>query len=546
MSAVHQLIQRARRRLQVNQFLAVFVKALPVAGLAMVVWIMCVRLFFQGRINGSVSPLSITIWIGVAVFATHAVWLVTRRGWPTRAMAAAQLDERLKLASRISTALCVEHCDDDFAKAAVADANRVALEAHTQNRLSSAFAFHLDPRWKVSVLTAAVVVSAWLFIPNWIPSAPKKDLQSIQDSVSLEKAVAAEQKLVDALQSAMEVAALDESITKTIETSQDLLERSKSKSASPAEREAQAFTQQALLAAALEKASQAESLQDNESFLDALSELELPQGEERELLKALKRGDFEAASKEAQKLADQAKSKDPSQSASAKQALQKVAAALNKQGATQAARANQITQNQKQTPESKSSSTSKKKFMGNSKNCNSMGQACKDAASGNPKNLMDLLKQKSAESSQSKSLSKSLAACKNGGGAKPGVGQSKPQLANQPDARPTTFQSQDRMSESQDLDAEPIARDFVQGTGTRGEVAARKLMLIEHQVQAGLEEGSDEDQVPPSLREAHQKYFSQWRQKIDAAKINAPPAAQSSQSQTNPPTKATALPPTAP
>ena len=51
-----------------------------------------------------------------------------------------------------------------------------------------------------------------------------------------------------------------------------------------------------------------------------------------------------------------------------------------------------------------------------------------------------------------------------------------------------------------------------------GQEAARKLTAIEHQVEAGLEEASEEDPVPAPLRETHQKYFSQWKKKIQDAK----------------------------
>ena len=549
MTAVHQLVERARRRLQVSESLAVAAMALPVAGWTMLAWILVSRMFFQGRVAAPISSLTMVIALGAAVFAAYCALLFWIRGWPTRASAAAQLDERLNLSSRMTTALSVETRSDEFAKAAVADANRVALELKNKQMLSRAFAFHFGAEWRLSVVTVTLVAAAWLFMPNSNSLAVKKDSQLSQDTVSLEKALAAEQKLSDAMQSAMQVAALDESIAKTLESSREVLDQSHQQAATPNEREARAFQQQALLAAALEKASQSETLASNESLKDALSELALEQGEERDLLAALKRGDFEAAAKEAQKLADKTKSANAAEAASAKQALEKVAAALNKQGAVEAAKANQNASNANQKAGQKSSAASMKKSMASSKQINNMGKACDEAAGGNIKNLMDLLKKGSAASSNKNNLSKSLAACRSPGsqpgGSRAGAGQSTPKLANEPDARKTQFNSEDMMSESQDLDAEPIARDFVQGTGTSGEESTRKLTVIERQVQAGLEEGSEEDQVPAALREAHQKYFSQWKKKIDAVKTNtevqqsapstAPPITPSSNAPTTPP-----------
>ena len=550
MTAVHQLVERARRRLQVSESLAVAAMALPVAGWAMLAWILVSRLFFQGRVAAPMSSLTTVMALGAVVFAAYCSLLLWIRGWPTRASAAAQLDERLQLSSRMTTALSVETRSDEFAKAAVADANRVALEFKNTQMLSRAFAFHFGAEWRLPAVTATLVAAAWLFMPHWNSLAGNIDAQFPQDTVSLEKALAAEQKLSDAMQSAMQVAALEESIAKTLESSREVLDQSHQQAATPNEREARAFQQQALLAAALEKATQSETLASNESLKDALSELALEQGEERDLLAALKRGDFEAAAKEAQKLADKTKSANAAESASAKQALEKVAAALNKQGAVQAAKANQNASNANQKAGQKSTASSMKKSMANSKQCNNMGKACNEAAGGKIKNLMDLLKKGSAASSNKNSLSKSLAACRSPGskpgGSRAGSGQSTPKLADEPDARKTKFNSEDMMSESQDLDAEPIARDFVQGTGTRGEESTRKLTVIERQVQAGLEEGSEEDQVPAALREAHQKYFSQWKTKIDAVKTNpdvqqtapstAPPINPSSNAPITPPT----------
>jgi hypothetical protein len=556
MTAVHQLVERARRRLQVSESLAVAAMALPVAGWAMLAWILVSRFFFQGRVAAPMSSLTTVMALGAVVFAVYCSLLFWIRGWPTRASAAAQLDERLNLSSRMTTALSVETRSDEFAKAAVADANRVALEFKNTQMLSRAFAFHFGAEWRLPAVTATLVAAAWLFMPHWNSLAGNKDAQFPQDTVSLEKALAAEQKLSDAMQSAMQVAALDESIAKTLESSREVLDQSHQQAATPNEREARAFQQQALLAAALEKATQSETLASNESLKDALSELALEQGEERDLLAALKRGDFEAAAKEAQKLADKTKSANAAEAASAKQALEKVAAALNKQGAVEAAKANQNASNANQKAGQKSTAASMKKSMASSKQCNNMGKACNEAAGGNIKNLMDLLKKGSAASSNKNSLSKSLAACRSPsskpGGSRAGSGQSTPKLADEPDARKTKFNSEDMMSESQDLDAEPIARDFVQGTGTKGEESTRKLTLIERQVQAGLEEGSEEDQVPAALREAHQKYFSQWKTKIDAVKTNpdvqqtapstAPPINPSSNAPITPPT----TPPTTP
>ena len=519
MTAVHRLVERARRRLQVSELLEVATLAFPVAGVAMLAWIVLVRVFLRGGMVTPIPSLAMVGVIGSAMFLAYASWLLARRGWPTQASAAAQLDERLNLASRISTALAVQNQVDAFSVAAVADANRIALETQHKNVLQDAFAYHFGSQWRWSLLAVVVVAAAWLFIPVWAPSAVQTNSQSQQDAASAQKADQAEARLIEAMQSAMEVAALDASIQKEIEASQQSLDRANQNMISPADREAQAFQQRELLQAAMQKVSESEELADNDSLKDALSELQMSPGLERKMLEALKRGDFEDAAKEAQKLADQAQSSNPTEATAAKQALEKIASALEKQAGKESAKAGAMKSN---TSLSKAEQKKLAAAMKNAKQCNSMGKQCKDSCNGGApaKNLMDLLKKNSKASNQKSSLSKSISACKNpgAGGAKPGSGSSKPTLADEPDTKPKQFNTEQVMSESQDIDAEPIARDFVQGTPMIGQEAARKLTAIEHQVEAGLEEASEEDPVPAPLRETHQKYFSQWKKKIQDVK----------------------------
>ena len=519
MTAVHRLVERARRRLQVSELLEVATLAFPVAGVAMLAWIVLVRVFLRGGMVTPIPSLAMVGVIGSAIFLAYASWLLARRGWPTQASAAAQLDERLNLASRISTALAVQNQVDAFSVAAVADANRIALETQHKNVLQEAFAYHFGSQWRWSLLAVVVVAAAWLFIPVWAPSAVQTNSQSQQDAASAQKADQAEARLIEAMQSAMEVAALDASIQKAIEASQQSLDRANQNMISPADREAQAFQQRELLQAAMQKVSESEELADNDSLKDALSELQMSPGLERNMLEALKRGDFEDAAKEAQKLADQAQSSNPTEATAAKQALEKIASALEKQAGKESAKAGAMKSN---TSLSKAEQKKLAAAMKNAKQCNSMGKQCKDSCNGGApaKNLMDLLKKNSKASNQKSSLSKSISACKNpgAGGAKPGSGSSKPTLADEPDTKPKQFNTEQVMSESQDIDAEPIARDFVQGTPMIGQEAARKLTAIEYQVEAGLEEASEEDPVPAPLRETHQKYFSQWKKKIQDVK----------------------------
>ncbi|MCE9619025.1 MAG: hypothetical protein K8R92_03850 [Planctomycetes bacterium] len=543
MTAVQRLVDRARRRLRVIESLEVAAIALPSAGWGMLAWIVVSRLFFSPKLPEAFSSMSMALAIGFALFMAHAALLFTRRGWPTAASAAAQLDERLRLESRMSTAYAMQGKRDDFSMAAVADAERVARDPRLDERLRQSFACRFGPEWRLSGITLVVVLAAWFLVPNWSADAAKKNSQGRSETTSAAQAAEAEQKLSNTIEIAKEVASLDESIQKAIEASQQLLERAKQQPESAAEREAQAFQQRALLEAALEKASQSDKFEEAEAMKNALAQMSIPDGDERELMEALKRGDYEAAKIAAEKLAAKTQSSNAAEAAAAKAALERVAAAMNKEGSPSSSSMKQLEKAlanagldpklasnpqalQQALMASKNLSPEDKlklsKMMKNAsqacKQCNSLGNAAKEAANGRPGNLMDMFKKSSNASGQCQSLTNALANCRSPGGRKAGSSKAEPTLADARMTDPKEFKTDEVLSASQNLDAEPIARDFVQGSSNSTEESTRKLTAIQQQVEAGLEEGSDEDPVPAPLREAHQKYFTQWKKKIDAAK----------------------------
>jgi hypothetical protein len=546
MTAVQQLVNRARRRLRMVEVIDVAALALPVAGWAVLAWIVATRLGLARMLSERWMTPLIPVALGCAVFGAYGALLLMRRGWPSTATAAALLDERLNLASRMSTAIALRGRDEAFALAAVRDAERAANDPALAREFARCVPLRLDARWRLGGVTLALVAAAWLLLPALRAGAAAGDPRWAQDSVSAEKALEAERRLVASIEAAQQVAALDESIQKAIADAQQALERANQKIDLPAEREAQAFQQRALLEAAMEKAAQSESLESVESLKDALAQLPLSDGDEREMMEALKRGDFEAAKLAAEKLAARAQSPDAAVAASAKQALERVAAALSKAGAPDGASASKLASalakagldpklasnpaalaqalKTSNLPPSTCKNIQKlsQKSSQNCKQCNSLGNAAKQAAAGRPSTFFDLLKKCSSCSSQGQSLSQALASCR-GGGAKPGGGSQQPVLGDVRETDPKHYTAQEAASASQNLDAEPIARDFVQGDGASREQAVRTLTAIEHRVEAGLEEGSDEDPVPAALREAHQRYFSQWKKKIDAAKAAPKP-----------------------
>jgi hypothetical protein len=64
-----------------------------------------------------------------------------------------------------------------------------------------------------------------------------------------------------------------------------------------------------------------------------------------------------------------------------------------------------------------------------------------------------------------------------------------------------------------------VARDFVRGQGAAPVGASSpQLKAVAARVEAGLEEGTEEDPVPGRLKAAHKRYFEQWKKQLDPSK----------------------------
>jgi hypothetical protein len=68
------------------------------------------------------------------------------------------------------------------------------------------------------------------------------------------------------------------------------------------------------------------------------------------------------------------------------------------------------------------------------------------------------------------------------------------------------------------------ARDFVRAQGVPVGVSTEQVQAVAAKVAAGLEEGSQEDPVPGRLKEAHKRYFEQWKRRLDAGNAAPPPS----------------------
>jgi hypothetical protein len=340
-------------------------------------------------------------------------------------------------------------------------------------------------------------------------------------------------------------------------------------------READAAGRAAALEERLGRALDSESSQQADRLKDMLASLPEMEGSAKPLSEALKSGDLQEAMKQLEQLAKQAEGSDAKQAAEAKQALSQMSNALqqlaaNQRGAMQALKeagmdpalasnpqqAQQaIEQNQQLTPQQKQAL--QKKMQASQKaaeQCKNLGNSMQP--SGKPGSMGEAQKQLSrAASSQAmqRALQKAMGECKNGSsmgwpmpwevaksggsgdgkagqGSKEGNGSGKGGKKGGKGGAPkldgsTEALKDGQLAEKQESagDGDPlgdaVARDFVRGQGAAPVGASSpQLKAVAARVEAGLEEGTEEDPVPGRLKAAHKRYFEQWKKQLDPSK----------------------------
>ena len=518
-------------------------------------------------------------WTLVAVTAVVA-WLLSRLQQPITALhAAVEADERLDTEGRLASALALSHRTDAFAQAAVQDAERAASDPARRAMVRRAFALRWprSARW-VPVAAGVLLLCAWL-VPVRV-SAPVQ-VSSIPASVTpaeqQARAQAAEASVAKALQTLEENPETREQLKDMLAQMQqprasELSERDATAREADAAGRAAALEQRLARELDSEGSLQAARLRD---LLASLPELE---GSARPLSQALKSGDLQESLKQLERLARQAEGADPKQgsnsnqgdrakqAAEAKQALAQVSNALqqlasSQRGAMQALKeagmdpalaanpqqAQQaIAQNQQLTPQQKQALQQQLQASQKAaEQCKNLGH-CMNPSSKSGGSMGEAQKQLSrAASSQAmqRALQKAMGECKNGssmgwsmpwdvaksggsGSGNGGKGGQKAGKGGAPNINGSTDALKDgQLAERQESagDGDPlgdaVARDFVRGQGAAPVGASSpQLQAVAARVEAGLEEGTEEDPVPGRLKAAHKRYFEQWKKQLDQSK----------------------------
>ncbi len=553
------LIRLVQIRLRVQRWVDVASPALLV-GFAIALPGLVLSRVFGAR--GDVLALAMLV-----AAATAVAWFLAQLHPPINALrAAVEADERLGLEGRLASALALESRSDAFAQAAVQDAERAARDPALRAMARRVFAL----RWPrstpwIPVVAAMLLLCAWLQPVRVAAPVVSAGIEaSVTPAEQQARADAAEASVAKALDTISDNPEAREQL-KDMLAQMEQPRGADMATRDPAQREADAAARAAALEERLGRALDSESSQQADRLKDLLASLPEMEGSAKPLSEALKSGDLQEAMKQLEQLAKQAEGSDAKQAAEAKQALSQMSNALqqlasNQRGAMQALKeagmdpalasnpqqAQQaIEQNQQLTPQQKQAL--QKKMQASQKaaeQCKNLGNSMQP--SGKPGSMGEAQKQLSraaASQAMQRALQKAMGECKGGssmgwsmpwevaksGGAGAGNGGKGGQKAGKggaPNINGSTEALKDgQLAEKQESagDGDPlgdaVARDFVRGQGAAPVGASSpQLKAVAARVEAGLEEGTEEDPVPGRLKAAHKRYFEQWKKQLDPSK----------------------------
>jgi hypothetical protein len=486
---------------------------------------------------------------------------------PSERGAAIEIDARLGLEGRVASALALEGRADPFARAAVEDGVRAATDPAVLARARRAFRVVLPQRlaW-VPVAWAAFALLTWMVRGRSLPRQEPTVEVSAATAEELEvRANDAEARVQDAVQTLAESPEAQEQLKDFLKefaaTPPPVVAGVSTDGRDAQRREAQALQRAAALEQRLSDALDSPEIEASQELQDFLAALPNLPNVDPALLEALKTGQMEAAMEALEKLAKDAAGGDPKKAEAARKALESLAqaieeadaagsksmaAALEKAGLDPklaqdpAAAANAIEEAAKSGAISKEQAAQlqtqqqKKELAKSMRECKS--GSCSSARS-------QLSRQQSAQRMQA-ALQMAMQQCNNpgaagwsmpwtrskasqsggnGGGNGSGKGAGgKPGQRGAPDTNGRTDAIPDGKLASQQESAgdgslldDAAARDFVRAEGLPTGTSSKQIQAVAAKVAAGLEEGSEEDPVPGRLKQAHKRYFEQWKKRLD-------------------------------
>ena len=170
MSDIRAILKLAARRLETASLLRCVQSSAIVLGILVIVLIAVERV--------TAAPFWPWLWLGPAL-AVLAL-LVAARMWSGRRRTvlqiAVEVDRRLDLREKLSTALHVAGRDDPFARAAIEDAVSAARDPRTREQVRRRFTVESPARAWLAPLIALIAVGAWFLPQDLFASDPGREV----------------------------------------------------------------------------------------------------------------------------------------------------------------------------------------------------------------------------------------------------------------------------------------------------------------------------------------------------------------------------------
>lgn len=178
MGSIRRVVKRSAWRLGFDRASRLLAWALVLLGVFICLAIVADRLFYMG------TPVVYAI-LAAAGLAVCGVMVLSFRGWPTQFRAAVEIDDRLHLSERLSSALAVEESDDPMARAVVDDAGAYASGVP----VARTFPLRFHRQYLAALCVALLSLGLFAWMPQYdflTRRAEEQELKKEQDAVKRE------------------------------------------------------------------------------------------------------------------------------------------------------------------------------------------------------------------------------------------------------------------------------------------------------------------------------------------------------------------------
>ena len=556
MNEIRLILKTAARRLEMTSFIG-WVHLLTVLfGCAVLCLLIAERIGEQTFLPWTWMLPAI---VAIGLLIAGRIWFIRRN---SELQVALEVDERLDLHEKLSTALHCSGRDDAFARTALDDALQTARDARTREAVNRHFSVEAPRRWWLSPMIVALAAALWF--------VPALDLFAADEDQLTQEEVIANQAPKDAVEAV--VKSIKESPELQKELSDMLGDLSKEGIDPDAPRSREDSKRIALknlteLNKRLDDILNGSKGKTADALKKSLRQLKTPEsGPAKELADALSRGDFAQAKKALQKLLDDAKkgnlnkqqqeqvakqledlAKQMEKLAQQQQQMEQLLkqAGMNPQlaqnpQALQKAIQNNANLNQQQKQQlqqmAQAQQAAAQACQGMGQAMQQMAQAMKQGQNGQQagQQMANQLNQLEAMQQMLMQAQAAANACKGGqcqglgmqqawqqwqtqnkGGAFGNRGQSSG--GGKAPIKKTPSGTKVQQAKSKTTQGDIIARWLVEGPNYQGESTA-KLQQVQAAIDEGYEEGISEDEIPIRYREAQKHYFGELQDSIKAAR----------------------------